>query len=390
MSTAAAEGSCASCGKDGAVSRCTVCRRVFYCGRPCQLKHWKKHKKTCEKPVPLSSVIAKLYQAQLDHDWEAMIKYEKPYMEDLMTGKDDSIRQEVLRMFSAAHDAMLERTGESKYRLAAIELIRRRVEIHRKMGEFSTQGRLLVKLAMYYIMIPDMKEAEKAAMEAREIAASTHSLYLDSASYTALGSMYLMPEYGDTDGDGTAKGVEMLRNAVLAAFLEGTNPSHELETMRLFVVAILDKTDTPDEAVEVVERFREVAVEQSRTKGRLSFYEVEGLSLHVRVCEVVVHSTLQACCNWRTHAANGARSVPVCILAYGMPACCGILQPASVLWYFTTSQRAVVFYNQSLNHAHFHRHATSPRSLRQRSTSCSTFYMGLRRIAAWLWRFSVC
>jgi len=241
-------------------------------------------------------------------------------MEYLMSAKDDGICQEIIRMFSAAHDAMLERTEERKYQFATIELIKWCVELHRKMREFSTQDRLLVKLAMHYIMIPDMEEVETAAMKSRDIGASTQSLYLESASYTAPGTMYLMPGHGDAagsandEGGGIAKGAEMLQNAVITAFPRGTNHSHELDKQRLLVIAILDETDNSAEVVEVVESFRELAVEQSRKEGRLSFYELEVLGFHVRVCEVV-HATLQPCCEWRTHAANVARSVPVCILA---------------------------------------------------------------------------
>ena len=114
--------------------------------------------------MPLSSVITNLYQAQLDLDWQAMIKHES-YMKDLMADRDDGICQEIIRMFPAAHDAMLERTGESRYQFATIELIKWCVELHRKMREFSTQDRLLVNLAMHCIMIPDIKEVKTAAMK---------------------------------------------------------------------------------------------------------------------------------------------------------------------------------------------------------------------------------
>mmetsp|Transcript_16405 Transcript_16405/g.40438 ORF Transcript_16405/g.40438 Transcript_16405/m.40438 type:complete len:576 (+) Transcript_16405:161-1888(+) len=37
---------CARCGKP-ATNRCSNCRQEWYCGRKCQLKAWKKHKKVC-------------------------------------------------------------------------------------------------------------------------------------------------------------------------------------------------------------------------------------------------------------------------------------------------------------------------------------------------------
>jgi len=38
---------CAECGKSGAASVCTACRRVRYCSKECQRKAWKLHKVVC-------------------------------------------------------------------------------------------------------------------------------------------------------------------------------------------------------------------------------------------------------------------------------------------------------------------------------------------------------
>lgn len=38
-----------SCGKPGAIRRCSECRVALYCNRDCQRAHWKKHKKLCGK-----------------------------------------------------------------------------------------------------------------------------------------------------------------------------------------------------------------------------------------------------------------------------------------------------------------------------------------------------
>lgn len=39
---------CAQCGKPGASKRCSRCQTEAYCGRECQVKHWKKHKAACD------------------------------------------------------------------------------------------------------------------------------------------------------------------------------------------------------------------------------------------------------------------------------------------------------------------------------------------------------
>ncbi|TFK94136.1 hypothetical protein K466DRAFT_649494 [Polyporus arcularius HHB13444] len=31
------------------LSRCSVCKAVFYCSRPCQASDWKRHKKYCRQ-----------------------------------------------------------------------------------------------------------------------------------------------------------------------------------------------------------------------------------------------------------------------------------------------------------------------------------------------------
>ena len=41
---------CAGCGKGEELKRCTRCMEIVYCGKECQRKHWKEHKKAC-KPV---------------------------------------------------------------------------------------------------------------------------------------------------------------------------------------------------------------------------------------------------------------------------------------------------------------------------------------------------
>ena len=43
---------CFHCQSEGAkMMRCTQCKRAWYCGRPCQKKHWKQHKRACTAAV---------------------------------------------------------------------------------------------------------------------------------------------------------------------------------------------------------------------------------------------------------------------------------------------------------------------------------------------------
>ena len=54
----ASAGKCSYCGDAGAKSRCTRCKTVFYCGRKCQVAHWRSHKQSCG--VPLEDEMARL------------------------------------------------------------------------------------------------------------------------------------------------------------------------------------------------------------------------------------------------------------------------------------------------------------------------------------------
>lgn len=47
----AERGVCAVCEKEEDTKRCTGCKMVSYCGRECQRKNWKAHKKFCGKSV---------------------------------------------------------------------------------------------------------------------------------------------------------------------------------------------------------------------------------------------------------------------------------------------------------------------------------------------------
>ena len=40
---------CSACGKKSdALMKCRACKCVWYCGKECQNKHWKEHKKECK------------------------------------------------------------------------------------------------------------------------------------------------------------------------------------------------------------------------------------------------------------------------------------------------------------------------------------------------------
>ena len=43
---------CSYCGdKPGKLKKFTGCSKTYYCGKDCQVKHWKEHKKVCKTMV---------------------------------------------------------------------------------------------------------------------------------------------------------------------------------------------------------------------------------------------------------------------------------------------------------------------------------------------------
>jgi parallel beta-helix repeat protein len=48
---------CSCCQKKGTLKKCTKCYSAEYCGRACQKKHWKRHKKLCRSLLEQSSVL---------------------------------------------------------------------------------------------------------------------------------------------------------------------------------------------------------------------------------------------------------------------------------------------------------------------------------------------
>ena len=49
---------CANCGSEAAPHLCSRCQRARYCSRPCQMAHWKRHKRVCAHTDPSSEATA--------------------------------------------------------------------------------------------------------------------------------------------------------------------------------------------------------------------------------------------------------------------------------------------------------------------------------------------
>jgi hypothetical protein len=172
--------SCAHCGKQGGkgveLKKCSRCKQASYCGAECQNAGWKRHKKTCEPPVPLSDVFDKLMAAQAARDWRGVLKWEGR-MEELMEGRglmasdlEDARCDYILWVFSKAHghekDNFLREkeisTASRDHALSIIRLQKRRVELLGKpsVERFRDQGEALCTIGDNVLFLKRTKEAE--------------------------------------------------------------------------------------------------------------------------------------------------------------------------------------------------------------------------------------
>jgi hypothetical protein len=55
---------CANCNNEGSLKSCSLCRVVFYCGKSCQMEHWKKpngHKQHCKRAAKTTTTTTKTH-----------------------------------------------------------------------------------------------------------------------------------------------------------------------------------------------------------------------------------------------------------------------------------------------------------------------------------------
>jgi len=164
---------CSQCGTEGVgFKRCSVCKEATYCGAGCQQAGWKKHKKTCAPPVPLTIVLDKVRQAGArllkgrdvprydpSADWREVLKWEGR-LPELMATAEDVNCDFFLQAFKTAHllgrdskggrsgpDSPGDfRDGESHHSVSIHSLDERRVELLGKLDRFRDQGELMCKV----------------------------------------------------------------------------------------------------------------------------------------------------------------------------------------------------------------------------------------------------
>jgi hypothetical protein len=167
---AANAASCAHCGKQLlAPKRCSICKNISYCGAECQKAGWKRHKKTCEPPLPLRQVRERFEKAHATGDWRGVLKLEGR-MEELM-GADDYNNNTILAAFARAHDLGYESTANSEHALSFIRVQERRVELLGNMERFRDQGDALCSLGDHLHILGKRQESEAFFQRARDLGA---------------------------------------------------------------------------------------------------------------------------------------------------------------------------------------------------------------------------
>jgi len=283
---AASAESCALCGKQGVgFKRCSRCKQASYCGAECQHADWKRHKKTCEPPVPLQEVVAQTNAARATGDWRGVLEWEGRMEEllarqsELVAHQQDDACSSILWAFSDAHYLGWQATGSKDHARSVIRLEERRIPLLGKLQRFRDQGKAMCGLSNMLVLLERKSEAAAWYQRARDVGA-THGLFsLESTACEGLGSA-AMQEWRDEEG------LALLRNALVAAELnELDDPKYEQVALHSLIVALFH-TNSIDEAEPLVLRYREAAKTESGEVG-VCFAEFESLLFLAQLHEVL-------------------------------------------------------------------------------------------------------
>ena len=276
---AASAESCSHCGKQGVgLKRCSRCKQASYCGAECQNANWRRHKKSCERPVPLPEVPAKIIAAREVGDWQGVLKLEGR-MEELLAHQSDDVRLSLLSAVSEAHQAEWQAKDSKDHARSSVGLEERRISLLGKLQRFRDQGEAMCFLSDLLVFLGRHSEATTWYQRARDIGAAHGFFSLESVGCIGLGRMAI--------GEGRdEEGVALLQNALVAAHLnELDDPQYELNALELLIHALFE-TNSIDEAEPLVLRFREADQARSERKGS-NILEYSSIVFSARLHEVL-------------------------------------------------------------------------------------------------------
>jgi len=214
---AASTVSCANCGKQGVGFQCcSVCKKASYCGAECQKAGWKRHKKTCAPPLPVSDVMARVRAADAAGDWREVLRWEGRLAEVMATATLATCLV-VLKPFRQAHDLASSATGSTHHALSAVRLREQRVEILGKMERFRDQGEAICIVATDLVAAGKDEEARVLYERARNIGAAHGFFSVECRACHGLGAL--------ARSEGRAEeGLDLMRNALAAVNPPTLNP----------------------------------------------------------------------------------------------------------------------------------------------------------------------
>ena len=281
--------SCTYCGTQGVGFKfCGGCRHFAYCGAECQKAAWRGgHKTTCGKPLltpeEVVEVRAKVRAAGAVNDWQEVLKCEGR-MEELW----ECVA--VLDVFTHAHLFGQVSTGSTTHFLLVARLQKRRVELLGQIERFRDQGEAMCYLASALNLAGKREEAERWYQWGRDVGAAHGFFSVESGACLGLGKLAIHQGRHE-------EGVELLRNALVAANLsehegEGESNVEELGVLDALIEALFE-TAAIDEVEPLVVRFQKLAkaetakAEETERIGGLSFWELWSFFFNARLYEVL-------------------------------------------------------------------------------------------------------
>jgi hypothetical protein len=271
---------CAHCAKQGAeLKRCSICKCVWYCGAACQNAAWRRHKKTCAPPLSTNDVRAKVLAARAASEFREVLKWEGR-MEEMMDGKPDAVRNDILRKFYCSHAAQSLSTGSPHHLLSLIRLGEERVALLGKMERFRDQGEAICNLADDHHRAGKRKEAVEYYQKARKVGEAHGFFSVECRACLGLGDEAIM-EGRDEEG------LALLRNALAASPLseEEETTVWELPVLHRLIDALFERHAVA-EVEPLVLRYREAVKADPTREGNLCD-ELQSLLFRAKLHEVL-------------------------------------------------------------------------------------------------------
>jgi len=290
---------CAHCAEKGVgFDKCSICKTP-YCGRACQIRDWKSHKKNCTPPVPAEqgktfpmesegtwpeTFVQKVLSAANQGDWPAVLKLEG-CMEELVVNLERWRRpggKQTNRIFSIFSDALADgynESGNSRHARSYIRLLERQIPLLGKLQRFRDQGEAMCNMAVMLYKTDSNSEGAVSYQRARKVAEQHGFFTLESRACTGLGIAAI-------DDGRRMEGLDLLRNGLKAAELnELDDPQYELVALSALLTQLFASREF-DEVKPLLSRYRDAGKAHS-VKERVCWDECLSLIFSARLHEVI-------------------------------------------------------------------------------------------------------